>query len=54
MVYGEFVQEKSIELYELLSELLPRKLNCTYLTNSGTEAIEVSLKLLKELLVDKK
>ena len=49
MVYGEFVQEKSIELCELLSELLPRKLNCTYLTNSGTEAIEASLKLAKRI-----
>lgn len=49
MVYGEFVQEKSIELCELLSELLPRNLNCTYLTNSGTEAIEASLKLAKRI-----
>ena len=49
MVYGEFIQEKSIELCELLSELLPRKLNCTYLTNSGTEAIEASLKLAKRI-----
>ena len=49
MVYGEFVQEKSIELCELLSDLLPRKLNCTYLTNSGTEAIEASLKLAKRI-----
>ena len=49
MVYGEFAQEKSIELCELLSELLPRKLNCTYLTNSGTEAIEASLKLAKRI-----
>ncbi|MAV14071.1 MAG: aspartate aminotransferase family protein [Flavobacteriaceae bacterium] len=49
MVYGEFVQEKSIVLCELLSELLPKKLNCTYLTNSGTEAIEASLKLAKRI-----
>ena len=49
MVYGEFIQEKSIELCELLSDLLPRKLNCTYLTNSGTEAIEASLKLAKRI-----
>lgn len=49
MVYGEFVQEKSIELCKLLSDLLPRNLNCTYLTNSGTEAIEASLKLAKRI-----
>jgi len=49
MVYGEFVQEKSIELCELLSAILPKKLNCTYLTNSGTEAIEASLKLAKRI-----
>ena len=49
MVYGEFVQEKSIELCEQLSAILPKTLNCTYLTNSGTEAIEASLKLAKRI-----
>ena len=47
MVYGEFVQKPSVELCELLSALLPNKLNTTYLTNSGTEAIEAALKLAK-------
>ena len=47
MVYGEFVQKPSVELCELLSNLLPNKLNTTYLTNSGTEAIEAALKLAK-------
>ena len=47
MVYGEFVQKPSVELCELLSTLLPNKLNTTYLTNSGTEAIEAALKLAK-------
>lgn len=47
MVYGEFIQKPSIDLCKLLSNLLPNKLNNTYLTNSGTEAIEAALKLAK-------
>ena len=47
MVYGEFILKPSIKLCELISKILPSKLNSTYLTNSGTEAIEASLKLAK-------
>ena len=47
MVYGEFVLKPSIKLCELISKILPSKLDSTYLTNSGTEAIEASLKLAK-------
>ncbi len=47
MVYGEFIQKPSLELCELLSKILPKNLNSTYLTNSGTEAIEAALKLAK-------
>lgn len=47
MVYGEFVQEPQIELAKLIAENLPDSLNCTYLTNSGTEATEGALKLAK-------
>ena len=37
MVYGEFVQESSVKLCELLVNNLPNNLNSVYLTNSGTE-----------------
>jgi len=47
MVYGEFIQEKPLELAKSLAEYLPKQLNCTYLVNSGTEAIEGAIKLAK-------
>lgn len=47
MVYGEFVQGPQAALAKILAEHLPATLNCTYLTNSGTEATEGALKLAK-------
>src|SRR5690554_7512224 len=47
MVYGEYIQEPAVELAKLLAKHLPEKLNTTYLVNSGTEAIEGSLKLAR-------
>ncbi|HMC00543.1 MAG TPA: aspartate aminotransferase family protein [Flavobacteriaceae bacterium] len=47
MVYGEYIQEPAVELAKLLSKHLPKPLEKTYLTNSGTEAIEGALKLAK-------
>ena len=47
MVYGEYVQKPQVELAKLLAENLPDSLNTIYFTNSGTEAIEGSLKLAK-------
>lgn len=49
MVYGEFIQQPQVELSTLLAENLPPTLNCVYLTNSGTEATEGSLKLAKRV-----
>ena len=49
MVYGEFVQEPSVKLCELISKHLPDPLSVTYLTNSGTEAIEAAMKLSKRV-----
>lgn len=49
MVYGEFVQEPSVKLCELISKNLPDPLSVTYLTNSGTEAIEAAMKLSKRV-----
>jgi acetylornithine aminotransferase len=47
MVYGEYVLEPAVELTKLLASHLPETLNKTYLTNSGTEAIEGALKLAR-------
>ena len=43
MVYGEYIQSPQYELAFLLSKQLPKNLNTTYFTNSGTEAIEEQL-----------
>jgi acetylornithine aminotransferase len=47
MVYGEYIQKPAVELTKLLASQLPIKLEKTYLTNSGTEAIEGTLKLAR-------
>lgn len=49
MVYGEYIQEPTVALTKLLASLLPKPLETTYLTNSGTEAIEGALKLAKRV-----
>lgn len=47
MVYGEYAQSPSVKLCKLLSENLPPTLDTTYLTNSGTEAIDGAIKLAR-------
>tara|TARA_B100000427_G_scaffold312530_1_gene304072 strand:+ start:567 stop:1706 length:1140 start_codon:yes stop_codon:yes gene_type:complete len=47
MVYGEFILDPSVKLSKLLSKVLPKNLNSTYLTNSGTEATEGAIKLAR-------
>lgn len=47
MVYGEYIQEPALNLTKLLAQHLPDPLETTYLVNSGTEAIEGSLKLAR-------
>ena len=47
MVYGEYIQEPAVEYTKLLADLLPGKLETTYLVNSGTEAMEGALKLAR-------
>ncbi len=49
MVYGEYSQSPAVEYCKLMASLLPAPLNKTYLVNSGTEAIEGSLKLAKRV-----
>lgn len=47
MVYGEYAQEKPVELCRLLAAATPAPLEVTYLVNSGAEAIDGALKLAK-------
>ncbi|MBR9846229.1 MAG: aspartate aminotransferase family protein [Algicola sp.] len=49
MVYGEYIQEPAVNLAKLLAKHLPDPLETTYLTNSGTEAIEGALKLARRV-----
>lgn len=47
MVYGEYAQDKPVELCKRLALSTPDPLEVTYLVNSGAEAIDGSLKLAK-------
>jgi acetylornithine/succinyldiaminopimelate/putrescine aminotransferase len=47
MVYGEMIQTPQVRLAGRLAEILPPELDCTYLVNSGSEAIEGAIKLAK-------
>ncbi len=49
MVYGEYAQSPAVALCKLLAQQLPPSLEVTYLTNSGTEAIEGAMKLAKRV-----
>ncbi|WP_288763351.1 aspartate aminotransferase family protein [uncultured Weeksella sp.] len=46
-VYGEYAQEQPVELCKRLVDNTPEGLEQVYLVNSGTEAVEASLKLAK-------
>lgn len=48
MVYGEDVLEPQVALATRLASLLPPTLGVTYFTNSGAEAIEGALKLVRK------
>ncbi|PCH69740.1 MAG: hypothetical protein COC01_00630, partial [Bacteroidetes bacterium] len=47
MVYGQMVLEPQLKLAKVLADLLPDSLSCNYFVNSGSEAVEGSLKLAK-------
>ena len=47
MVYGEFVQSPQVNFAKALADVLPQNLDCTYLVNSGAEAVEGAMKLAK-------
>ena len=47
MVYGEYIQDSQLQLAKTLKNILPEKLDCSYIVNSGTEANEGAIKLAK-------
>ena len=47
LVYGELVMAPQTQLAELLTSILPEKLQQVYYTNSGAEAVEGAMKLAK-------
>ena len=47
MVYGEMIERPQVEYARSIAELLPGELDCVYFVNSGAEAVEVALKLVK-------
>ena len=49
MVYGEYAQNPAVEYCKLLASFLPPELNKVYLVNSGTEACEGALKLVRRV-----
>ncbi|MES2589694.1 MAG: aspartate aminotransferase family protein [Bacteroidota bacterium] len=49
MVYGEFIQDAQLNFSKKLVSLLPNSLNSVYTVNSGTEANEAALKLVKRV-----
>lgn len=49
MVYGEFIQDATLDMAKRLVQLLPDSLNCVYPVNSGTEANEAAIKLAKRV-----
>lgn len=49
MVYGEFIETPQVQYARLLTNHLPKSLNCVYFTNSGAEAVEGAMKLAKRI-----
>ena len=48
MVYGEYVPQPQVMLSKRLSDILPSSLSVTYLTNSGSEAVEGAIKIARK------
>ena len=49
MVYGEYIQRSQTQAAEILMSMLPEQLDCCYFVNSGAEAIEAAMKLVKRV-----
>lgn len=47
-VYGEFIQAPQVTLATQLLEVLPKRFDTVYFTNSGTEATEGAMKIAKK------
>ncbi|HOW40567.1 MAG TPA: aspartate aminotransferase family protein [Bacteroidales bacterium] len=47
MVYGEYIQSPQVRYAEMLARVLPESLNSVFFVNSGSEAVEGALKLVK-------
>lgn len=47
MVYGEYIQDPTVDLASYLASILPDELSTAYFVNSGSEAVEGALKLAK-------
>jgi acetylornithine/succinyldiaminopimelate/putrescine aminotransferase len=54
MVYGEYIQSPQVKLAAALSKTLPGNLDSIYFVNSGTEATEGAIKLVKRATGRKK
>ena len=49
MVYGEMIEAPQVLHASLLTSVLPPSLDCIYYVNSGSEAVDAALKLVKRL-----
>lgn len=49
IVYGEFIELPQTAYAKLLTDHLPKQLDCVYFTNSGAEATEGAMKLAKRV-----
>ena len=49
IVYGEFIEQPQVAYAKLLTDNLPKTLDCVYFTNSGAEAVEGAMKLAKRV-----
>ena len=47
MVYGEHIQQSQLAFAQLLSDQIPSPLDCVYYLLSGSEAVELAMKLAK-------
>lgn len=47
MVYGEYIQSPQVRYAQRLAQLLPKEMDNVYFVNSGSEAVEGTLKLAK-------
>ncbi len=54
MVYGDFILDVQLEYARMLISILPESLNTVFFTNSGSEAIDATIKLCRRYTGKKK